>query len=49
MKRIKQNNAMVVKLGINGLKSSLYAMQSNANALHLQIHAENMILIVILS
>ena len=27
MKRIKQNNAMVVKLGIKGLKSSLDAMQ----------------------
>ena len=27
MKRIKQNNAMAVKLGIKGLKSSLYAMQ----------------------
>ena len=28
MKRIKQNNAMAVKLGIKGLKSSLDAMQS---------------------
>ena len=27
MKRIKQNNAMAVKLGIKGLKSSLDAMQ----------------------
>ena len=27
MKRIKQTNAMVVKLGIKGLKSSLAAMQ----------------------
>ena len=27
MKRIKQNNAMAVKLGINGLKSSLDAMK----------------------
>ena len=27
MKRIKQNNAMAVKLGIKGLKSSLHAMQ----------------------
>ena len=27
MKRIKQSNAMVVKLGIKGLKSSLDAMQ----------------------
>ena len=48
MKRIKQNNAMAIKLGIKGLKSSLDAMH-NANALHLQIHAQNMILTVILS
>ena len=27
MKRIKQNNAMTVKLGIKGLKSSVHAMQ----------------------
>ena len=27
MKRIKQNNAMAIKLGIKGLKSSLDAMQ----------------------
>ena len=40
---------MAVKLGIKGLKSSLDAMQCNANALHLQIHAQNMILTVILS
>ena len=37
MKRIKQNNAMAVKLGIKGLK---------CNA---KIHAQNMILTVILS
>ena len=49
MKRIKQNNAMAVKLDIKGLESSLDAMQCNANDLHLQIHAPNMILTVILS
>ena len=47
MKRIKQNNAMAVKLGIKGLKTSLDAM--HANALHLHIHAQNVILTVILS
>ena len=28
MKRIKQNNAMAVKLGIKGVKSSMDAMQT---------------------